>query len=327
MLMFFTRIKDSKARQRQSDPWKMLKYRFTKDQRQAWRSLNDAIQVEVENASQIAREDQSSVARGERRFNSAFNIIDEASTDEESTAKDSPLNVLEALCLKFCISLLDQQITRHEYDNPLMCALAVLEIDQDRWMGSNRYSPILFVMIKVSRMMVVQQAWKLSDHAQSRRSSFSDDDDDSDVSDSSEDSRRRAASSGILEEVKSMTNRFMVRGSHGPMQWMLDLRTYELKIHYNTTTAGHVDWVGEQILYKQVQFSMLDFRGMVHGLVERIGRLLFDDLLFRNEVVVGAESLSRISWSRLRDNLVDNQRRWNFIHDERNAWGVDDRET
>jgi len=31
------------------------------------------------------------------------------------------------------------------------------------------------------------------------------------------------------------------------MQWMLDLRTYGLKIHYNTTAEGSIDWVGEQI--------------------------------------------------------------------------------
>ena len=94
--------------------------------------MNHAIQAEVENASPIARENQSSNARGERRSNSAFNIIDEASTNEESTTEDSPLDVLKALCLKFCISLLDQQITRHEYDSSLVCALAVLRIDQNR---------------------------------------------------------------------------------------------------------------------------------------------------------------------------------------------------
>jgi hypothetical protein len=38
-----------------------------------------------------------------------------------------------------------------------------------------------------------------------------------------------------------MMDRFMVRGSHSPMQWMLDLRTYMLKIHYNTTSRGHVE--------------------------------------------------------------------------------------
>ena len=120
-----------------------------------------------------------------------------------------------------------------------------------------------------------------------------------------------------------MMDRFMVRGSHGPMQWMLDLRTYGLKIHYNTTTEGHVDWLGDQILYKQVQFSMADFRGMVHGLVERTRELLFDGLMFRNDSVIGAEALPRIPWPRLRDNPVEIQRGWNFIQDERNAWGVD----
>jgi hypothetical protein len=40
-------------------------------------------------------------------------------------------------------------------------------------------------------------------------------------------------------------DQFMVRGTHSLMQWMLDLRTYGLKIHYNSTARGHVDWVGQ----------------------------------------------------------------------------------
>jgi hypothetical protein len=52
-------------------------------------------------------------------------------------------------------------------------------------------------------------------------------------------------------------DRFMVRGSHGPMQWMLDLRTYGLKIYYNTTSRGHVEWAGsDELLYKGLQFTM-----------------------------------------------------------------------
>lgn len=43
-----------------------------------------------------------------------------------------------------------------------------------------------------------------------------------------------------LELVKQMADSFMVRGSHSPMQWILDQRTYGMKIHYNTTTKGHV---------------------------------------------------------------------------------------
>ena len=65
-------------------------------------------------------------------------------------------------------------------------------------------------------------------------------------------------------------DKFMVRGSHGPMQWMLDLRTYGLKIHYNTTSRGHVEWAGgDELLYKGLQFNMAQFRSMVHGLASR----------------------------------------------------------
>jgi hypothetical protein len=38
-------------------------------------------------------------------------------------------------------------------------------------------------------------------------------------------------------------DRFIVRSTHSLMQWMLDLRTYELKIYYNSTARGHVEWV------------------------------------------------------------------------------------
>ena len=51
-----------------------------------------------------------------------------------------------------------------------------------------------------------------------------------------------------LSLVKEMTR--------SPIQWMLDLRMYGLKIWYNTTSEGHIDWVGDQILYKEIQFTM-----------------------------------------------------------------------
>lgn len=50
-----------------------------------------------------------------------------------------------------------------------------------------------------------------------------------------------------------MMDAFMVRGSKSPMQWVLDLRTYGLKIHLNTTASGHVSWCNQdELLYKKV---------------------------------------------------------------------------
>jgi len=83
--------------------------------------------------------------------------------------------------------------------------------------------------------MVVQQALELSQP-------FDEDEFDNDnayESDSSCPPQRRPK--GCLQFVQEMIDRFIVRGSYGPMQWMLDLRTYGLKIHYNTTSRGHVE--------------------------------------------------------------------------------------
>jgi hypothetical protein len=33
---------------------------------------------------------------------------------------------------------------------------------------------------------------------------------------------------------------FIVRGTASPMQWMLDLRAYSIKVSFNTTSQGHV---------------------------------------------------------------------------------------
>ena len=64
------------------------------------------------------------------------------------------------------------------------------------------------------------------------------------------------------------------------MQWMLDLRSYGMKIGLNTTSAGHIQWEGDHLLYKALQFRLVDFRSMIHGLVGESKRLLVEDLLF-----------------------------------------------
>ena len=111
--------------------------------------------------------------------------------------------------------------------------------------------------------MLVQQGLELSDadlpDPQESEGEF----DDDSAYDSAPSPRRPK---GCLQLVQQMMDRFMVRGSHGPMQWMLDLRTYGLKVHFNTTSRGHVEWTGEELLYKELHFSMAQFRGIVYGL-------------------------------------------------------------
>ena len=77
-----------------------------------------------------------------------------------------------------------------------------------------------------------------------------------------------------------MVNQFMIRGTHTPMDWLLDLRVYGMNIARNTTSIDQMDWNEDRILYGNLEFSMSDFRGFIYGLITFIRTLLFEDLLF-----------------------------------------------
>ena len=112
----------------------------------------------------------------------------------------------------------------------------------------------------------------------------------------------------------------MVRGSGSPVQWILDLRTYGLKIHYNTTAIGHVNWKDKYTLeYKTLHFSMDRFRGLVHELVTTARQSLFEDMLFVNS----REDVPSVPWHALHDDPTNGEVGWNFIRDPRSRLPVD----
>jgi hypothetical protein len=126
----------------------------------------------------------------------------------------------------------------------------------------------LSAVIKTVRFMVMQQGLELSG------ADLADPQDSGKETDNFDNSTYKSSSSlrcpkGCLQIIQQMMDRFMVRSSHGPMQWMLDLQTYGLKIHYNATLRRHVEWTGDKLLYKELHFSMAQFCGMVHGLERR----------------------------------------------------------
>ena len=79
---------------------------------------------------------------------------------------------------------------------------------------------------------------------------------------------------------------------------MLDLRTYGLRIHYNSTAAGHVSWLGQdELLYKEIHFTMGDFRGFVHRLVSSMRQLMHKELL-----IYEAAGAPTILWDQVMDD-------------------------
>ena len=317
VLMFF-------ARTQREHQWRSPTYQFTRAQQRAW----DGLVVEARRVVEIeaGRGERSDDDEEEGEDSGMDSETDHDETDHDETdhnetdTKPKPLTRIQKACLDFCMELLNQTVSRREYDSALVCALAVLGVAEGGWKGPDQYPPMLSSMIKIARFMVVQKALEMAgpddDDEDDRPYDF-----DSNISPVPAAGRQRKE--GCLQIVAKMMDKFMVRGSHGPMQWMLDLRTYGLKIHYNTTAIGHIGWHGhDEILYKNIQFNMSQFRSMVHGLVEQCRKLMMDELLFCGDKYTG-EQMPEVPWKSLRDNPTDVRPGWNFLQDQRTRMPVD----
>ncbi len=269
--------------------WASPEYELTTDQMRAWQSL-------VREAEKVVEDHQTPSNDQDNDEDSDNSEDGDQRRDGNENGAEESLTEVQQACLRFCMTLLQQRITRKEYDSVLVCALAVLGVKDDGWRGPAEYPPILSAMVKVNRFLVVQQGLQLEAMEETPSNEVM----------------------GCLKWVQCMMDQFMVRGSHGAMQWILSLRTYGMKIYFNTTAQGHIDWHGDTVLYKQLQFSMGEFRGMVHGLVAETRRLLQEKLMLAPN-----EEPPVIPWHRLRDDPVNEQVGWNFTRDERNHLPVD----
>ena len=128
----------------------------------------------------------------------------------------------------------------------LVCGLAALGVSPSGrgFRDADTYPSILSAVIKVAHFMIIQYAEQLARPIQNHH--FGGSSSPCEFEDSGCESeggpvhhRRRDHSS--FEWVRKMMDGFMVRGCGSPTQWMLDLRSYGMKIAFNTTSAGHVN--------------------------------------------------------------------------------------
>lgn len=355
MVMFFVRT------QRQHE-WKSPPYRFNRRQFDAFAKLIEEAErwVSHDRASDDDEgenngSDEDDETRSDVHISDRVHAEGGSQPNPESgpaaERQSRPFSQLEKACLKFCIELLNQTIHNREYDMALVCASAVLGVRDfgGGFHDTDLYPPILSSIIKIAHFMVVQYADEISRPIDSdallspcrsvcdfEDSGYeSNDRSESEASDgpqssSSSDDRRRRRSKrrdikprSSFEWVKKMTNEFMVRGTGSPAQWLLDLRTYGLKIHYHATTDGKVSWKDKYTLgYSSITFTMDQFRGMVHELVVAARQALLEDILFakdRSEVPI-------IPWDAMFDDPTNSAVGWNFIQDQRSRLPVDGQE-
>jgi RecQ family ATP-dependent DNA helicase len=307
MMAFFVRT------QRQHD-WASPKYKFDRRSKNAWAVLKAAAIKEVEKLEEL----NFSGSSGSRQ--AQFRPSSSSSTSDQLEGHISVrVHGIKKACLQFCIALMAQRMHKHEYDCALTCALAVLGVKPDGWLGPDKYPSILSAVIKSSRFMVVQTALNVVGSGNTGSSGSNSNNSNSNGSSSRSRNTQASQQEGCVDYVEKLVDKFMIRGTKGPMQWMLDLRTYGRAIHSNTTAEGKIDWVGDRILYGETQFTMGQLRGMILGLVNETRRILMEDVLD----ISGEEKAPKIPWSLLRDDPVQKKPGWNFVQDERNKWEVD----
>ena len=176
MVIFFVRTQ-------QEHQWKSPKYRFNVHQRDAFQRLIEVAHNEVEQTDQDDDQDDNDRDNDNDRDEND----NDNDNDEDEGRKMIYLTGIHQACLEFCIALLCGKARQHEYEHAMVCALAVLGVNERGWMGFDTYPPILSSVIKIGRMMVIQFGF----HESRSKEQDEHDDDNDDNEDHDEDEEQR----------------------------------------------------------------------------------------------------------------------------------------
>ncbi|KAK6591533.1 hypothetical protein H4I96_12323 [Botrytis cinerea] len=203
--------------------------------------------------------------------------------------------------LRLWMALLNQPLQDDEYKSVLISGLAVLGMrEDDGWLDAEDYTPKYSAVIKLARLMVVQEAYE----------------------------RRREAIAQYKERGLSPETAKERASSHYTLTrrlWLYRSRSYGFKIRYTTTAEGKIQWIGDDVLYANMRFGMSQFRGMIHGLVGEAREELFEKLMvvrMSADREVDIKQVPPIHWNRMVDQPSETRVGWSFLDDERNQFAV-----
>lgn len=143
---------------------------------------------------------------------------------------------------------------------------------------------------------------------------------------------------GLFRIVRCKVRRFMTRVSGEgdaeptPMNWIIDIRTYGMRIRYTMPGSETIDWRGDQIVHGRVRLGMGQLSEMMHNLVREAGRMLarltmmepeaggVDDRGMVEDERTIQEMLPRIPWSRIEDRHGESGLEHSFLRNEANEW-------
>lgn len=274
--------------QRTSD-WveeKRLGYVLTSRQERYLRIIKKTARS-IENKEQGDRQGEEEISRNRR-------VI-----EEEEKAKQR--EYIERRLLQFYIAMIDYHFGDVEYANGVISALAVLGLDtEDKgWALVENFTLKLSAIVTVIRSIVVYVGYTHRRHVV-----------ESHISEGFDRKEAEKRAPFVFDTVQDLVNRFMTLTSFGrkpsPMDTVLHMRIYGMKVRYTSKGKARISQQGERIYIDNISFTIGDIRAVVHGLHETVRDSLMNDLLLVGDGV-GKEAigLPKFDLHRVFDNAAE----------------------
>lgn len=229
-----------------------------------------------------------------------------------SSEKSDARGKLEWAVVLFWASMLDQELLDNEFESGFLSAVAVLGLDTDDagWVKVFNFTPKLAAIVTITRALVIWMAYK---QRQDHIHQLTEEEGMGEV-----EAKKRAVS--VVEGVHTMVPRLICLQEYGgvasPMDRILHMKTYGMRIRFTEKAAARVTWMNrcQEVCIDRVSFSMGDLRDAMHGLQERCQDRLVKQVMFLQR----EEELPILRLERLFDNPSDLTEGWSFLDDERN---------
>ena len=236
---------------------------------------------------------------------------------------------LHRSCLDTVVQFLDHPFkSGNHYDSIIISALAVMGLDEGGgWVPVVNYTPIYSAVIKVARYLVLYQSILERQGQVQQLAQWG--------------SKQQAEedAEGLFQIVRRKVRRFMVRVPEGedaqpsPMNWIVNTRTYGMRIRYTTPGSETIDWRGDQIIHGRIRIRMSEISDMLYGLVGQARQTLLrltsghmgidDDQDDEEEGMQqqwppSSDILPAIPWSRIQDRHGESTLEHSFLCDPEN---------
>ena len=239
-------------------------------------------------------------------------------TYQNNQERQDQQDEIEESCLKFWISMLDHELRGDDYKSGIVSGLAVLGLDTEHkgWSSAENFTPKLSALVTVAKAIVVYTAY--SYHSKEMKGL---------IEDGMDEKEAEEEALSVFEIVKDLVHKFMTLtefgGTYNPMDFILSMRTYGLKIRYTSKADARVSWQqGGRISIDKISFTLEDIRTVTHGLNEVARERMMKELLIGEDGGSKTSMIPKLDLEELFDNAADMSEGWSFLSDTRNNWEV-----